>query len=134
MVQPHNQRWNQQFIQYQNGLHVIDNPSNYSSAESQCELHGTYLGTIRDLSDSEEAYRMYLNGDSAAYGNCWFGYHRINAEWQWKSPEAQKDNITYTRWGNNEPSGENCARIWPTAQIPGYDIYELYHNIHIETA
>ena len=45
-------------------------------------------------------------------------------EWQWISPEAQKDNITYTRWGNNEPSGKNCAHIWPTAQIPGYDIYK----------
>lgn len=99
---------------------VIDNPSNYSSAEAQCESYGTYLGTIRDLNESEKAYTVCQDGDSTGFGNCWFGYYRQNAsEWQWVSPEAEEENITYTRWGNNQP-GDDCACIWPNAPIPGY--------------
>ncbi len=103
-----------QTIIYNNqGYMLINNQTDYFSAQSNAENMGGYLVSI---SSSEENNYLFNLGSQILnqYNDdnlIWIGLSLVNNEWVWDSGE----DLVFTNWAPNEPSGnsnEGCGEFY----------------------
>ncbi len=95
-------------------IYVLLEPSTWEEAEATARLLGGHLATIRNQEEMDWIWHQWGGVDR----NLWIGLYddnEDNTSWQWASGEP----VTFTKWGDGEPSLSNEVYAQMKSSIGG---------------